>query len=133
MTNNINDLKKFIGNKMPLKANNMNKIKEAIKSVDLKKDEEQVENTSSNSFIEKNSPSEILGRSQVKNKKSKNNSVDNFENDMNFISNNYKTVSLANDMFDKFLQSGYSYAESSLLSNQFVKELSWFFVLIIIA
>ena len=39
MTNNINDLKKFIGNKMPLKANNMNKIKEAIKSVDLKKDE----------------------------------------------------------------------------------------------
>lgn len=123
MTNNINDLKKIIGNKIPLKVNNINKVKEEIKSVELKKEDEQIDN-SLNGFIEKNSPSEILGRSQVKSMKNKNNVVDNFENDMNFISKNYKAVSLANDLFDKCLQNGYSYAEASLLSNQFAKELS---------
>lgn len=121
MTNNINDLNKIINNKMPIKVNNINKIKEEIKSAELK--EEQIDNNSIG-FIEKNSPSEILGRSQVKSKKNKNDSVDNFENDMNFISKNYKAVSLANDLFDKCLQNGYSYAEASLLSNQFAKELS---------
>ena len=40
MTNNINDLKKIIGNKIPLKVNNINKVKEEIKSVELKKEDE---------------------------------------------------------------------------------------------
>ncbi len=70
MTNNINDLKKIIGNKIPLKVNNINKVKEEIKSVELKKEDEQIDN-SLNGFIEKNSPSEILGRSQVKSMKNK--------------------------------------------------------------
>lgn len=123
MTNNINDLKKIIGNKISLKVNNINKVKEEIKSVELKKEDEQIDN-SLNGFIEKNSPSEILGRSQVKSMKNKNNVVDNFENDMNFISQNYKAVNLANHLFDKCLQNNCSYAEASLLANQFAKEIS---------
>ena len=86
MGNNINDLKKFIANNIPLKANNINKTKDGIKSVEAKKNEQQQQNENrSNELLEKNTPSEILGRVQVENKKSKKSINDNFENDMALI------------------------------------------------
>ncbi len=125
MGNNINDLKKFIANNIPLKANNINKTKDGIKSVEAKKNEQQQQNENrSNELLEKNTPSEILGRVQVENKKSKKSINDNFENDMALIEKKYKTVSLANNMFDECLNKGYSYHVSSLLAQQFFKEIS---------
>lgn len=124
MGNNINDLKKFIGSNIPLKANNINKTKdEIIESIELKKDDEQIDKNTKG-LIEKNSPSEILGRSQVKNKKNNKSINDNFENDMTFVKNNYKAVCLADKMFNKFMDNGYSYNESTLLTHQFIKEIS---------
>lgn len=125
MGNNINDLKKFIGNNIHLKTNNINKIKDGIKNLkEADKNEQQQNENRSNELLEKNSPSEILGRVQVENKKSKKSINDNFENDMAFVEKQYKTVSLANNMFDECLNKGYSYHVSSLLAQQFVKEIS---------
>ena len=102
MGNNINDLKDIIGNSLPLKTNNINKIKDEIDSIELNKDENQIDKNIKN-LIEKNSPSEILGRSQVKNKKNNKILSDNFENDMIFVKKNYKAVCLADNMFNKFM------------------------------
>lgn len=124
MGNNINDLKKFIGSNIHLKSNNINKIKDGIKNLkEADKNEQQQNENRTNELLEKNSPSEILGRVQVENKKPKSIN-DNFENDMAFVEKQYKTVCLANNMFDECLNKGYSYHVSSLLAQQFIKEIS---------
>ncbi len=123
MANNINDLNKFIGNKLPLKGVKANKIKDEIKHNENKKNCENKIDSDENVLIERNSPSEILGRTQVKNTKSYKLNNDNFDNDMAFIEKNYKAVSVANRMFDEFMNNGFSYVESSLLSRQFIKEI----------
>lgn len=123
MANNINDLNKFNGNKLPLKGVKANKIKDEIKHNENKKNCENKIDSDENVLIERNSPSEILGRTQVKNTKSYKLNNDNFDNDMAFIEKNYKAVSVANRMFDEFMNNGFSYVESSLLSRQFIKEI----------
>lgn len=123
MGNNINDLKNIVGNNLPLKTSSINKIKNEADSFELKKDENQLDKKIKG-LIEKNSPSEILGRSQIKNKKNNKSLSDNFENDMSFVTQNYKTVCLANNMFNKFMDNGYSYNDATLLTYQFVKEIS---------
>ena len=43
---------------------------------------------------------------------------------MIFVKKNYKAVCLADNMFNKFMAKGYSYNDATLLTHQFIKEIS---------